>query len=87
MKTNIVDPSADHINFTNNWLSLICLQLTILLLPSIGPSVRQSYVQVRKINRLLPITAPSALLGMMPWPTPIFGCNMTILVATGINCI
>jgi hypothetical protein len=27
------------------------------------------------------------LLGMMPWPTPIFGCNMAILVATGIICI
>jgi hypothetical protein len=30
---------------------------------------------------------PFALLGMMPWPTPIFGCNMVILVANGINCI
>jgi hypothetical protein len=28
-----------------------------------------------------------ALLGIKPWPTPIYDCNMTILVPSGINCI
>jgi hypothetical protein len=28
-----------------------------------------------------------ALLGIMPWPTPIYGCNMAVLVASGISCI
>jgi hypothetical protein len=28
-----------------------------------------------------------SLLEMLPWPAPIFGCNMASLVATGTNCI
>jgi hypothetical protein len=27
------------------------------------------------------------LLGIRPWPTPIYGCNMAVLVAPGISCI
>jgi hypothetical protein len=30
---------------------------------------------------------PSTLLRINPLPTPIYGCNMAILVASGISCI
>jgi hypothetical protein len=29
----------------------------------------------------------ATLLGIRPWPTPIYGCNMVVLVAFGIICI
>jgi hypothetical protein len=29
----------------------------------------------------------SSLLGINPLPTPIYGCNMAVLVASGISCI
>jgi hypothetical protein len=39
------------------------------------------------LGQMVSLVARDALLGIRPWTTPIFGCNMAILVATGINCI
>jgi hypothetical protein len=45
------------------------------------------YYQFRNLVRLVLIVTFRTLLGINPLPTPIYGCNMAVLVASGISCI